>query len=169
MAHSLPKSLSVSPSGLSIAFLAILLTLLVLQHALTAPVDLIEFDKTIRDDRKLAIELFMSRTDLLATWAIAIIGALAFIFNYFEDRHKGTRDEIMMISFITFVLALVSVFCSHIVSNMTLRALLSHGDPFSNESLGVAAKAQYYSLMLSLSIFVCFSFYLASGSKDART
>lgn len=123
---------------------------------------------TLDEAQKLAIQMLVSRSDLLASWALAIIAALGAIINLFGH----IKDDLltMLFSFLTFCIALVATFMSHISSTLVLEALFLHRNPLDDERLIRALQVQYICLLMAVVLFVAIAIFIATGKKaDATT
>lgn len=156
------ECVSSSAASFSIIFVLFVGVLYFLNWASTAPANYALLSDHIPDAKKMGLEMIASRSELMSSWAIAVMASLGFIFNYVRGK-KHLSKLTVIIGFSVFLLAFVSVFLSHIQFDVMARMLILGEDPVDNERVFTLLRGQFFALVGAIVVFVTFVFFVAFG------
>lgn len=157
-----------SATPLWLVFVGIVSVLVFAQHLITPGEGLVELSDSIPEDRKLLITMYAARSETMATWAMGLVAAMAFMLNYFKDRRPTENPLVLQSALASFLVAFISIFLSQVLFDKISGMLMARFDPFSSLSVQYVASAQYFFLILSVVFFVGFALFLSVRNDDRR-
>lgn len=165
------KKLKSVPIVATLIFSFIVLAGLVAQYVITEPsqtATYLDLDKQITDAKKLSLTMLADRSEVMASWSMGIIATFAFLFNYFKDKNIGITIKDYVIGVIVFLFSVISIFSSHAAFELMTRRLYYNEDPISDPNVYFLMQIQYFSLIISIVIFVGFALFLMHSETSDK-
>ena len=100
-----------------------------------------------------SIDIVLDLSKLFMTWAIALIGGIAFFMKLNVEKGIPLRRLDLILAFAIILLSVLSVYFGHLALDSVAHVLAVAQSPLSNDAVRLSRVCQYITALLALGLF----------------